>query len=73
MPRPTASVAHDLRDLISARFREKVTLREASAALHAHPSHLVRMFSREFGISPRIVAPADSMRAGSFGINGLGA
>jgi AraC-like DNA-binding protein len=29
-----------------------VTLREASSALHAHPAHLVRMFSREFGISP---------------------
>lgn len=52
VPRPAASVAHDLRDLIGARFREKVTLREASDALHAHPSHLVRMFSREFGISP---------------------
>jgi AraC-like DNA-binding protein len=52
VPRPSASVAHDLRDLINSRFREKVTLREASGALHAHPSHLVRMFSREFGISP---------------------
>jgi AraC-like DNA-binding protein len=51
-PRPTASVAQDLRDLLSSRFRQKVTLAEASAALHAHPSHLVRMFSREFGISP---------------------
>jgi AraC-like DNA-binding protein len=52
VPRPGASVAYDLRDLIDARFREKVTLREASSALHAHPAHLVRMFSREFGISP---------------------
>ena len=47
-----ANVAHQLRDLIDARFREKVTLRQASAAIHAHPAHLVRMFSREFGISP---------------------
>jgi len=38
--------------LIAARFREKVTLREASDALHAHPAHLVRVFSRKFGISP---------------------
>ena len=45
-------MAYDLRDLIDARFREKVTLREASNALHAHPAHLIRMFSREFGISP---------------------
>jgi AraC-like DNA-binding protein len=50
--RPDATVARDLRDLIDARFREKVTLRDASDCLHAHPAHLVRMFSREFGISP---------------------
>jgi AraC-like DNA-binding protein len=49
---PAADVAHQLRELIDARFREKVTLRQASAVIHAHPAHLVRMFSREFGISP---------------------
>jgi AraC-like DNA-binding protein len=49
---PRADVAHQLRDLIDGRFREKVTLRQASEAIHAHPAHLVRMFSREFGISP---------------------
>jgi AraC-like DNA-binding protein len=47
-----ADVAHQLRELIDAGFREKVTLRQASEAIHAHPAHLVRMFSREFGISP---------------------
>jgi AraC-like DNA-binding protein len=47
-----AGVAHRLRELIDARFREKLTLRQASEAIHAHPAHLVRMFSREFGISP---------------------
>jgi len=45
-------VAHRLRELIDASFQEKVTLRGASEAIHAHPAHLVRMFSREFGISP---------------------
>jgi AraC-like DNA-binding protein len=45
-------VAHQLRDLLDERFREKVTLRQAADAVHAHPAHLVRMFSREFGISP---------------------
>jgi AraC-like DNA-binding protein len=45
-------VAHQLRELIDARFREPVTLRQASEAIHAHPAHLVRMFSRAFGISP---------------------
>ena len=47
-----ADVAHQLRALIDAGFRDKVTLRQASQAIHAHPAHLVRMFSREFGISP---------------------
>ena len=47
-----ADVAHRLRELIDARFRENVTLRQASAEIHSHPAHLVRMFSREFGISP---------------------
>ena len=47
-----AGVAGQLRELIDARFREKVTLRQASEAIHSHPAHLVRMFSREFGISP---------------------
>jgi len=47
-----SDVAHQLRELIDAGFRDKVTLSQASAAIHAHPAHLVRMFSREFGISP---------------------
>jgi AraC-like DNA-binding protein len=49
---PGAGVADDLRDLIDARFREKVTLRDASDVLHAHPAHLVRVFGRRFDISP---------------------
>jgi AraC-like DNA-binding protein len=47
-----ANVADELRGLIDARFRESLTLREASDALHAHPAHLVRAFSRAFGMSP---------------------
>ncbi len=47
-----SDVAHRLREWIDACFREKATLRDAADALHAHPAHLVRMFSREFGISP---------------------
>jgi AraC-like DNA-binding protein len=47
-----AGVAGQLRELIDARFREKVTLRQASESIPAHPAHLVRAFSREFGISP---------------------
>jgi AraC-like DNA-binding protein len=51
-PPANASTADELRGLIDTRFRESVTLREASDALHAHPAHLVRAFSRQFGISP---------------------
>jgi AraC-like DNA-binding protein len=51
-PPARPDVAHQLRELIDAGFRDKVTLRQASEAIHAHPAHLVRMFSREFGISP---------------------
>ncbi|HEY7265881.1 MAG TPA: AraC family transcriptional regulator [Trebonia sp.] len=47
-----ADVARQLRELIDVRFQDKVTLRQASEQVHAHPAHLVRMFSREFGISP---------------------
>ena len=47
-----AGVADGLRDLIDARFREKMTLRDAADVLHAHPAHLVRAFGSEFGISP---------------------
>lgn len=45
-------VAHRLRELIDDKFREKVTLRPAAEAIGVHPAHLVRTFSREFGISP---------------------
>ena len=51
-PGTDSNVAEELRGLIDARFPESTTLREASDALHAHPAHLVREFSREFGISP---------------------
>lgn len=51
-PLADANVADQLRGLIDTSFRESLTLREASDALHAHPAHLVRAFSRAFGISP---------------------
>ena len=51
-PMAGASVADELRGLIDSRFRESMTLREAADALHAHPAHLVRAFSRAFGMSP---------------------
>jgi AraC-like DNA-binding protein len=51
-PRAGPSLAEELRGLIDSRFPESVTLREAAAALHAHPAHLVRAFGRAFGMSP---------------------
>jgi AraC-like DNA-binding protein len=45
-------LARALRELIAERFRSGLTLGEAAAALHAHPAHLVRTFSREYGMSP---------------------
>lgn len=49
---PASGVASQLRALLDEGFRGKVTLRQASEVIHAHPAHLVRAFSREFGISP---------------------
>jgi AraC-like DNA-binding protein len=51
-PGPSTRVADELRGLIDSRFRESMTLRQAADALHAHPAHLVRSFSRAFGMSP---------------------
>lgn len=51
--RPTApGLAHGLRELLDARLLHGVTLDEAARLLHAHPTHLVRAFSGEFGIAP---------------------
>ena len=46
------SIAEDLRDLLDARLSDGVTLDEAGRILDASPAHLVRSFTRRFGISP---------------------
>ncbi|MEU9255854.1 AraC family transcriptional regulator [Streptomyces sp. NPDC048270] len=51
-PTRDAGIAHQLRDLLDGKFVEGVSLQDASAALHVHPAHLVRVFSREFGMGP---------------------
>ena len=54
-PRPDARdprLARALRELIDARFTEGVGLDEAAALLHRHPVHLVRAFTREYGLPP---------------------
>ncbi|WP_033342282.1 helix-turn-helix domain-containing protein [Catenuloplanes japonicus] len=45
-------LADDLRALLDRDTAAGVTLRDAAAELHAHPSHLVRAFSRTFGLPP---------------------
>jgi AraC-like DNA-binding protein len=45
-------IAARLRDLLDERFVEGIALREAARVLYAHPTHLVRAFSREYGLGP---------------------
>lgn len=45
-------LAADLRDLLDDNMLPGLALRDAAALLHAHPTHLVRAFTREFGLPP---------------------
>ncbi len=47
-----ARLAADLRDLLDAHLDDGIALREAATVLHAHPAHLVRTFTRTFGLPP---------------------
>lgn len=47
-----APLARRLRDLLDASVAEGVSLEQASLLLGAHPSHLVRSFSRAYGMAP---------------------
>jgi AraC-like DNA-binding protein len=47
-------LAGQLRELLDARVQPGLTLGEAAQLLHSHPSHLVRAFSREFGMPPHL-------------------
>jgi AraC-like DNA-binding protein len=50
--RSTEGLASDLRDLLDEHRFEGIKLAEAGRLLHASPAHLVRCFSRTFGIAP---------------------
>ena len=50
--RPDDEVAADLRDLLDEHRFEAMTLAEAGQILHMSPAHLVRCFTRTFGIAP---------------------
>jgi AraC-like DNA-binding protein len=45
-------VASRLRDVLDASVPAGITLDEAAKLVHAHPAHLVRAFSREYGMPP---------------------
>lgn len=49
---PRRGLADDLRDLLDRDPAAGLTLREAAAELHAHPNHLLRAFTRAFGLPP---------------------
>ncbi|WP_026876598.1 AraC family ligand binding domain-containing protein [Jiangella gansuensis] len=52
-PRPApAALAGRLRELLDSRTTSGLTLRDAAAELHAHPTHLVRSFTTAFGLPP---------------------
>ncbi|MFD6874939.1 MULTISPECIES: AraC family transcriptional regulator [unclassified Streptomyces] len=45
-------LAVELRDLLDSRIHAGLSLREAAATLHAHPTHLIRCFKQTYGIPP---------------------
>jgi AraC-like DNA-binding protein len=52
-PTPAAGrLARELRDLLDAHINDGLTLREAADLLHAHPTHLVRAFTKTHGLPP---------------------
>jgi AraC-like DNA-binding protein len=54
-PRPETGerrVAHELRDLLDARWAEPLTLESAAATLGRSVTHVSRAFSAEFGVPP---------------------
>jgi AraC-like DNA-binding protein len=50
--RDPRAAAHLLRDLMDSRIVSGLTMEEAAGRLHFHPTHLIRAFTREFGMAP---------------------
>lgn len=51
-PSRQPSLAHALRNLLDENFVAGIRLQDAAVQLQASPTHLVRAFSREFGLGP---------------------
>lgn len=47
-------LAEQLHDLLNERLATGLTLDEAARLLHAHPTHLIRVFTRRFAIPPHL-------------------
>ncbi|HEX3593319.1 MAG TPA: AraC family transcriptional regulator [Pseudonocardiaceae bacterium] len=56
VPAPVADrgVARRLRDMLDERVVDGLSLDEAAGQLFVHPTHLVRAFTREFGMPPHL-------------------
>lgn len=52
LPGPEPSVAHRLRELLDGHVTSQLTLAQAAAVLDRSVPHLVRSFSRQFGLTP---------------------
>ncbi|MGC5396126.1 AraC family transcriptional regulator [Streptomyces sp. DT20] len=50
--RETNHLAAGLRELLDSRTRAGLSLHEAAATLHAHPTHLIRCFTQAYGLPP---------------------
>jgi AraC-like DNA-binding protein len=50
--RSDSGVAAQLRELLDSKVTDGITLEDAAKVVHAHPAHLVRAFSREYGMPP---------------------
>jgi AraC-like DNA-binding protein len=50
--REAGRIAAALRELLDSRLRAGVSLNEAAAILHAHPTHLIRCFTQSYGLPP---------------------
>lgn len=55
-PRAPGREAHrlaaELRELLDSRIPAGISLPEAAAVLHAHPTHLIRCFKQTYGLPP---------------------
>lgn len=69
-----APLARRLRELLDDRLFESLTIAEAARALDVHPGHLVRAFSKAYGIAPyRYVTGRRVDRARRLLLDGLSA